>query len=244
MRLTGFTVLALLILLAIAFLREVRHQVKVMHTYGTAKTIAGFLINYAGDNQGIYPDSAVEETYLRTSNDAFRLLFSTEYVMTHPFNPRQPGLPPTLITNSPHLEDPELERLFGCHDSPHQPDGILGTCPDYLQTLGPGENHWALVAGLSTTHSSHHVLFMEDPADPSWPPRWNTDLEGQPLPGRSWNRRRIFIMRNDGSGDFYKLAPGPGLQPIAPDANGKSPFDRLPHEIKNDPFPRILDVED
>ena len=49
-------------------------------------------------------------------------------------------------------------------------------------------------------------LVFENTAGMSWPPTWNCDAAGTPVPGRAWPGGKIIIGRNDGSIAAEKLA--------------------------------------
>jgi len=70
---------------------------------------------YAAEHGGNYPDAAAPSA--TSSNEVFRQLFITE-----------------IIDN---------EMIFGCPHSPANPDGKIGSAPDFSDAVKAGENHWA-----------------------------------------------------------------------------------------------------
>ncbi len=189
-----------------------------MKAASNARVIIGTLRHYAVDHNGHYPDSDHPE--ITSSNEAFRYVFTGGYTLD--------------------------ERIFGCPASRFVPDGNVGTSPDFKQALQPGENHWAMTAGLTVNSPAKAPVIFENPANNAWPPRWDISISGQPLPGRAWPRARIILGQNDGSVEIHKLItpwfPKDPLQPLAPDATGQTPFDLVPKDpAKN--LPRILNIQ-
>ena len=135
----------------------------------------------------------------RTSNEAFRELFKANV-----------------------LSD---ESIFGCPQSPYQPDGNHGTAPAFEEALAPGENHWMMTSGLSDSASGSVPLVYENAVTAKWNPEWNADVKAQPAPGRSWSKG-IIIGFLDRSASVHALAAGEG--PSVPLKNkadtSKNPF--------------------
>lgn len=151
---------------------------------------------WAYENSGKYPDFKLGEK--ATSNMVFRELYKSEIVQD--------------------------ERLFGAPRSPFIPDGEIGSAPDYLQALQPGENHWMLVAGLSPQSLGRTPLCFENALDASWPPKWRPGFFMPHVRGRSWRGKTIVVGFNDGSnwlvplkkqGDYLTL-PDDALQGLPP----------------------------
>ena len=131
------------------------------------------------------------------------------------------------------LED---ERVFSAPRSPYVPDNNLGEAPDYRQALEPGENHWAMTKGLTNKADGNTPLVFENPAVKSWPPLWDTRLQGVAQPGRVWKGNKIIVGCADGSVNIEKLKEGEQLTSLAPVKDGKNLFELAgPHEV--------LDVE-
>jgi hypothetical protein len=148
------------------------------------------------NNNGKYPDSKLGEK--ATANMAFRELFKSDI-----------------------FQD---ERPFGAPRSPFIPDGEMGSAPDYAKALEPGENHWMLVAGLSTNSPGRTPLLFENALDTSWPPKWRPGFFMPHVRGRSWRGGKIQVYRNDNSsflvplkkqGDYLTL-PDDVLQGLPP----------------------------
>ena len=137
---------------------------------------------YSSDATGIYPDHDVPQA--RSSNEVFHLLFVTGVA--------------------------DNEQIFGSPVSPFQPDGNIGKGPDYLEALTPGENHWAMTKGLDDSAAGSYPLVYENPAEATWPPKWNADLADQPKPGRAWKGGKIIIGMNDSSVSMQKLESDKG----------------------------------
>ena len=133
-------------------------------------------------------------------------------------------------------EQLEDERVFSAPRSPYVPDNNLGDAPDYRQALEHGENHWAMTKGVTDKADGNTPLVFENPAVKSWPPLWDTRLQGVAKPGRVWTGNKIVVGRADGSVYVEKLKDGEPLVSLAPVKDGKNLFELAgPHEV--------LDVE-
>jgi hypothetical protein len=116
----------------------------------------------------------------RTANEAFRKLLQEEI-----------------------LED---ERLFGCPFSPFVPDDEIGEAPDFSKAVGPGENHWMLVDGLTDRSQAESILVFENALDSSWPPVWDgSGFDKVRKRGQAWKGGRVIIGLNDNSVSITKL---------------------------------------
>ena len=193
------TIIAILAGLAVPAFNGVQEKARLMQGSNNARQILITLKSYAGDNNGNYPDSDKAEQP-QTANDAFRLLFKR-------------GL----------MDD---ERAFTAAASPYEPDNNIGEAPNYEEALKAGENHWAMVKGLSDSASGNAPLVFENPTSGGgWPPMWNCNVAGQKKEGRAWKSGKIIIGRNDGSvnGETLEATKGDsvGLKQIA---NGKDLF--------------------
>ncbi len=138
---------------------------------------------YADDHDGRYPDSNVPG--IADANAAFR----------------------ELIVGGA-LED---EKIFGCPKSAARPDGDIGTAPDFMRAVEPGENHWAMTKGLSSKAAGGIPLIFENPIKATWPPFWNADIVEAPYKGRVWKIGKIIIGCNDGSVEPMKLTALAGI---------------------------------
>lgn len=196
--------------LAVPTYNQITSQANQMKAANNCKQIQLALMSFAADNNGLYPDSVVNpvtNSLPETSNDTFRALF-------------QEGL----------IQD---EKIFGSPASKFVPDNNIGQAPAYEQALQPGENHWAMTAGLSSTSPSLMPVVFENPAEASWPPRWDADAGGRPKRGRAWAGGKIVVGRNDGSVETAKLTSSKGLAPVRPSSNGVDPFlvDEKEHKV-------------
>lgn len=145
-----------------------------------AREITTCLHIWASDHEGHYPDYGKDLSSL-SSNEVFRELIRDQLVMS--------------------------ERIFGCIGSRFMPDSHIGTGPDYDQALIWGENHWAMIAGLSSTQSpGHYPLIFENPVDTAWPPRWLMSAVGKPVPGRADFGGKVIVGFNEGSVELVKLS--------------------------------------
>ena len=152
---------------------------------------------YAADHDGHYPDFAVPDA--KNSNDVFRVLFKEDYIAD--------------------------EKIFGCPRSPFNPDGAIGTAPDFLYALESGENHWAMTKGMAESSPRNYPLVFENPSEATWPPKWNASLAGEAKPGRTWSAGRIIIGFNDGSVTIMKLESATGKSAsLKPNPAGKPVF--------------------
>lgn len=176
------TIIAILASLAVPTFNVIQNKANQMKGTSNCKQIITSLKVYASDNDGAYPDS--DPTRPQSSNDAFRLLLVQDI-----------------------LQD---ERVFGCPASPFIPDGNVGLPPLFAEAVGPGENHWVLTAGQTSSSSSIMPLVFENPISPGWPPQWNADIAGQQQAGRTWPGGRVIIGLNDASVSVERLEAARG----------------------------------
>ncbi len=141
-----------------------------------------------------------------TSNEAFRELFKEAYTKD--------------------------ERIFTSPASPYLGDLDIGEAPAFSNALEAEENHWAMTKGLEASSPGNSPLVFENPAVATWPPQWDTRVEGQAKPGRPWKGGKVIVGRNDGSVAFEKLEDKHPLATLAPIKDGKNLFELAgPHEI-------------
>jgi hypothetical protein len=148
----------------------------------------------------------------RTANEAFRQLVQSDIVQD--------------------------ERLFGCPFSPFVPDGEIGEAPDFAKAVGPGENHWMLVDGLTDSSLGDAILVFENALDTSWPPVWDgSGFDKVRKRGQAWNGTGIIIGLNDNSVMITKLKRDDTrrltLDPVAWKA-----------QLNAEPPPVVLDIEE
>lgn len=179
-----------------------------------ARNIVLALRQYSLDHGGRYPDSQLRDP--KSANEVFRVLFKEG------------------------ITDDEL--IFGSPVSPFKPDGRIGSKPDFARALEPGENHWAMTPGLEDSAGGSIPLIYENPAVASWPPKWNADIKGKPVRGRTWSNG-IIIAMNDSSVAVQPLEAKQGSAvTLKKLEDGKNLFERANGDAKS-PGWRILDVE-
>lgn len=148
----------------------------------------------------------------RTANEAFRKLLQTEILMD--------------------------ERLFGCPFSPFVPDNKIGQAPDFSKAVGPGENHWMLVDGLSDSSLGDAILVFENALDTSWPPVWDgSGFDKVRKRGQAWKGGRVIIGLNDNSVSIARLQ-GKDKQRFTLDP------DAWKAQLNAAPPPVVLDIEE
>ncbi|MBL9133315.1 MAG: type II secretion system protein, partial [Verrucomicrobiaceae bacterium] len=186
----GFTLIELLVVIAIiailatlaipggmSVLKTARQQQAVNNCRQVIMTLKQF----AARNNTQYPDTVINPQtggMAQNANQAFQMLFQQK-----------------VATD---------ERIFGA-PAGYNPDGVIGTAPAYERVLTPMENHWAMTAGLTDTSAGNMPLVYENPAQPSWPPKWNTAVAGQIRPGRTWVGDQVVIGRLEGSAEVINL---------------------------------------
>ena len=175
---------------------------------------------YSSDHDGKFPDAFLKEE--RTANAAFRILFEEQCI--------------------------DNEMIFGCPVSPYVPDGkiedtYIGPHGKYGDALEPGENHWALTAGLTDSKPGSIPLVYEHAVSAAWPPKWNADSAGKEVRGRTWTTG-IIVGLNDSSVAVQALAAKSGKAVgLKPDAStGKDIFEAA-IDPKEFPKGEILDIE-
>lgn len=162
---------------------------------------------WAMDHDEAYPDSVSEPN--ATANVVFRQLFKDEIVSD--------------------------DRVFGGHRSPFRPDGNIGVEPDFKQAVEVGENHWMIVAGLTTKSPGYYPLVFENTLTPSWPLQWSRSHKT--VRGRSWRGGRIIIGRNDNSVNVETLVKD-GEQYVLPELPNQKSDDKRLTDFK------LLDIEE
>ena len=126
----------------------------------------------------------------------------------------------------------EVEQVFTSPASPYVCDNNIGAEPDYKQALEAGENHWAMTKDLNDSAPGDWPLVFENPAVSSWPPLWDTRLQGVAKPGRVWKGSKIIVGSVDGSVHFDKLNDNDAMATLAPIKDSKNLFELAgPHEI-------------
>lgn len=98
------------------------------------------------------------------------------------------------------------------------------TAPDRINILGPGENEWAYVSGLTDTSYARWPLLADGFKPNSTPPVYETD---DTKPGGVWKGKRAIVIRCDGSGQVEQLKRSDRSvkrNPEEPDATAKNAF--------------------
>jgi hypothetical protein len=80
---------------------------------------------------------------------------------------------------------------------------------------------------------------FENPAAAGWPPQWNCDAAGKPVPGRAWPGGKIIVGKNDASVETIKLMSQTGAS-VGPRLLG-SGFDMFTMASPNQPQ-QILNI--
>lgn len=210
------TIIAIIASLAVPTYNLITVKANQMKGSSNCRQIIGLLMTYAADNNGLYPDSVpspITGSVPLTANDAFRALI-------------QEGL----------TQD---ESIFGCPGSIFNPNKNIGVPPTFDQALMAGENHWAMTQGQSNTTSSIMPIVFENPAAPSWPPQWNCDAAGKPVPGRAWQGGTVIVGKNDASVETVKLMAAQGAS-VPPRMLGTG-FDLFTMASQNQPQ-QVLNV--
>jgi prepilin-type N-terminal cleavage/methylation domain-containing protein len=201
----GFTLIELLVVitiiatlagLAIPATGIMLDKMNKAATGNNCKQVMFALTNFASENNTLFPDSLtspVSGAQPTNANEAFRMLFQ--------------------------MSGWQDERIFGARTSLFMPDGNIGSSPGYEQAVAPGENHWAMTAGLSTSSPGIMPFVYENPVQTTWPPLWNADAVGQPKPGRTWRGGEVMIGRLDNSVTAEKLMADKGTA-VGPRLNG------------------------
>ena len=186
----GFTLIELLVVITIiailaslsgAAVQQVMKYGRQTQAVNNCRQVIMALTMFSGRNNTQYPDTVQNPLtggLAQNANQAFHMLV-------------QQRLAPD-------------ERIFGC-PAGFNPDGIIGTAPNYERALTLGENHWAMTAGLTSTSPGNTPLVFENPAQPSWPPQWNSTVAGQIKAGRTWVGNQVVIGRIDGGAEIVNL---------------------------------------
>lgn len=171
--------------------------------------IIGALKLWAYDHNGHFPDSKLGKD--ATANAAFRQLFKDGVFYE--------------------------ERRFGAVCSPFVPDGKIGTKPDFIQALEPGENHWMLISGLTNESPGYMPVIFENAIDASWPPKWKHRFFIEKERGRTWRKGTVLVAFMDDSVNAVQLQKS-GEYLTLPDS--------ILHRKGEEPLPplRILDIEE
>jgi hypothetical protein len=123
-------VILMFAILVPALFNSVLNVIYQMRQMHSCKSVTTSLRIFANDFKGHYPDSLVR--YSGTANKAFKGLVAEGYA--------------------------DDERIFGGEISPFYADGRIGLGPDFAGAVGPSENHWMMLGGLTVHDNSQHPL--------------------------------------------------------------------------------------
>ena len=188
---TAFTLIELLVVISIIAilagiaapsLSTAMINGKIAAATSAARQVGVGLRVFAQDNDGAYPADRDEKGQdISTSNDALRQLV------------------PTYVDN---------ESVFAVASSPvgKRADNDISS-PSSI--LGRGENHWAYIAGLSTSSNSAWPILVDHTNGAGK----YTDKETEP--GGTWKGTKTIVVRTDNSAQAVKLM-GSGQQRYLP----------------------------
>jgi prepilin-type N-terminal cleavage/methylation domain-containing protein len=200
------TIIAILAGLALPAFSGIQERGYITKGISNCRQVITFLQIYAKDHNGNYPDTVLASSSAggagggggggggggssSSSNDVFRQLFVDGVC--------------------------ETESIFGCPASKDgNPDGNIGTSPNYTEALKALENHWAMTGGIGDIASGGYPLVYENPGGGDWPsPTWNPDAAGTGAIGRTWKGGKVIVGMNDCSVDTQTCtaAKGTGLE--------------------------------
>ncbi len=181
------TIIAILAGLAIPAAQLVIVAANQTQGVNNCRQVIMTLKQFAGRNQSQFPDTVLNPLTggtAQNANEAFQVLFQQQ------------------ITKD--------ERIFGCAAG-FNGDKAIGTAPNYSNALTANENHWAMTAGITDVSEANMPLVFENPAEATWPPKWNASVAGQIRPGRTWPGGRVIIGRVDGSAEVVELSGTTGM---------------------------------
>lgn len=177
----AFTLIELLVVIAIIAilagiagpaLTGAMQNGKIAQATAHARQVGLALRMFAQDNDGLYPDGKNDyDEEIRTSNDAFR------------------GLIPAYL---------QTEAIFSVASSPvgRKADEKISSQSEILKR---GENHWAYIAGLSTSSNAAWPLIV-DHTDGA-----GTYTDKELSPGGTWRGAKAIVVRTDTSAAAPRL---------------------------------------
>jgi prepilin-type N-terminal cleavage/methylation domain-containing protein len=192
----GFTLIELLVVIsiiavlasiAVPAFTGVQERAAQTKALSNAKQIGLLCKTFAQDNNGNYPSYTLDSNLKPTSNTV------------SDSNTAFAQLIPDYTTD---------ENLFVVSKSKWTPNGADGRYDNPMQstptdTLKQGENHWALVTGLSDTSNSSFPLIADGfVAGGQTSHKYSKD---QSLAGGVWKGSRAVVVRCDGSGSVMKV---------------------------------------
>lgn len=201
-------VLLLMITLSLAIRNVIFDHAHQSSASANCRQIIMYLHIWAEDNNGVFPDATFPCPH--SSNQVLRKLFQEDIAQD--------------------------ERLFGAPGSQFMQDNQLGEAPNFPHALEPGENHWAMVAGLNPRSEGSLPLVFENAINSEWPPKWLIN-QITPVRGRTWRGGNIIVGRVDNSVNIEQLVEKNGVLTL-PDTILK------PSGKPLSPLPRVLGIEE
>lgn len=212
------TIIAILASLSMAAIGKMGEKGQITKSIANCRQIILSIRLFASDEGGKYPDQDTTNP-ATTANEAFRNLIKAG-----------------------SLED---EKIFGCGASKYNPDGNIGTAPQYDEAVKAGENHWMMTADLNDSSAGGIPLVYENAVSLGTDPAWNADAAGRSVRGRTWSGGKIIIGTNDTSVELMKCESTKGssvhLKPLGQD--GKDLFTKY-SEGEEAVELKILDIEE
>lgn len=191
------TIIAILASLAVPTFSKIQERGNQTKGVSNCRQVITTLRLYSSDNNGNYPDADPTKSPT-TSNQAFRLMFIGG--------------------------EADNENIFGCPSAQYgQPDGNIGTSPDFTNALETGkkENHWAMAKGLNDSASGSYPLVWEGgTGGQEYDPTWNADAAGLGSQGRTWSGGKVIVGMNDSSVSTYKCTAAKGAAVHLADVGG------------------------
>jgi prepilin-type N-terminal cleavage/methylation domain-containing protein len=212
------TIIAILASLSMAAIGKMGEKGQITKAIANCRQIIIAIRLYAADENGKYPDQDSANP-ASTANVAFRNL---------------------IMAGS--LED---ERIFGCGASKYQPDGNIGTAPQYEEAVKAGENHWMMTGDLNDSATGGMPLIYENSVSLGTDPTWNADAAGRSIRGRTWSGGKIIVGTNDTSVELMRCeaTKGSSVKLKALGDEGKNIFTQYTEGEGGVEF-TILDIEE
>lgn len=212
------TIIAILASLSMAAIGKMGEKGQITKAIANCRQIIIAIRLYAADESGKYPDQDPSDP-ATTANVAFRNLIKAG-----------------------SLED---ERIFGCGASKYQPDGNIGTAPQYDEAVKAGENHWMMTGDLNDSATGGIPLIYENAVSLGTDPTWNADAAGRSIRGRTWSGGKIIVGTNDTSVELMRCeaTKGSSVKLRALGDEGKNIFTQYSEGEGSVDF-EILDIEE
>ena len=184
------TIIAVLASIALPAYNGVKERGDQTKDLSNAKQVALALRQFAIDNNGSYPSKAPASDYsdpaataLATgsfSNDAFWWLFPN------------------------YLQSEQIFAISGSAYTPGNPDNRLDPvgASTRTNTLGPGENTYAYISGLTDTSNPTFPLIAD-----GFSSTVGTYTPNKAQPGGVWSGKKAIVVFCDASGQIMKVDP-------------------------------------